>query len=247
MKTKTHHILGKKISVTFPEKGYRGGIDPVFLAALARGTGNVIELGCGVGTAALCVKHHHPKCTITLMDISAPSLEMATLNFKNNSLEATFIQGDVKDKGSLPLNHYDEVIINPPYFEDGHYFQDTQTTRALTNHEGEGGALLKNWVDAANRCLNAKGVLTLIHRTERLDDILALLKEKKFGEIHVFPLFPQDGKPSKICLIQAQKGRKSGLTLHPGMVLHAGEKQYTQAAQAILYEGKKINLNAKMV
>ncbi|HEY2110716.1 MAG TPA: methyltransferase, partial [Dongiaceae bacterium] len=59
-------ILGGLLRLRQPAKGLRTGIDPVFLAAAAPATkGRVLDLGCGVGTAALCLARRLPAVEVT--------------------------------------------------------------------------------------------------------------------------------------------------------------------------------------
>ncbi|MEY2961347.1 MAG: hypothetical protein RLZ60_1177, partial [Pseudomonadota bacterium] len=51
------NFLNGKVRVWQPINGYRAGVDPVLLAAAvpAKSGQTVLELGCGVGTASLCL------------------------------------------------------------------------------------------------------------------------------------------------------------------------------------------------
>jgi tRNA1(Val) A37 N6-methylase TrmN6 len=69
------------------------------------------------------------------------------------------------------------------------------------------------------RMTRPRGGLTLIHRADRLDDILALLYQKA-GEIAVLPLWPRAGEPAKRVIVRARKGVRGGTTLLPGLALH---------------------------
>ena len=53
----TDDFLGGKLRVKQPKKGYRAGIDPVLLAASVNAHigDNILDLGCGVGVASLCL------------------------------------------------------------------------------------------------------------------------------------------------------------------------------------------------
>lgn len=237
--------LGGRLKLTAPASGYRGGIDPYLLAAFASGNGQILELGCGIGTATLALASRQKNTGNDVVyegfDISDNNIDLATQNATQNQLDCRFFQHDIKDKKSLKRDRYDEVIMNPPYFEAQTYYQDEKTKKQLSNQESAGGTTLKDWIDTANFTLHAKGIITMIHRAERMDEILSYLKDKKFGHALILPLWPRAGVEAKLCLIKARKGSAKKLTLLPGLIMHEdGAKRYTPDLQKILYEGQSI-------
>lgn len=242
----SYELLGGRLKLRAPSSGYRGGIDPILLASFAKGQGNVIDLGCGIGTAGLAVATRYPDIELSMLDIAQSNLEYARSNADLNKISCHLLHHDIKDKTALPANHFDEVIVNPPYFESGTYYEDSTTRKALSNHEGESQTSLTQWLDCANYLLHAKGHLTLIHRAERLDDILAHLAHIKFGDIALVPLWPRENINAKLILLQAQKGSKKGLTLHAGLTLHEDGKTYTKTTQDILYDAKDLRTVLKI-
>jgi tRNA1(Val) A37 N6-methylase TrmN6 len=86
------------------------------------------------------------------------------------------------------------------------------------------------------------GVLTLIHRPDYLDELLALL-EGRFGAVAVFPLFSRSGEAATRIIVQAKKGSRAGLSLLPGLVLHEPGGGYTEAAEAVLRGGVALTLH----
>ncbi len=239
--TAHYELLGGSLKLEAAETGYRGGIDPILLASLAKGQGKIMDLGCGIGTAGLAVATRCPEIELSLLDISSRNIDFTKRNAEKNNISCTFYTETVKNKTALPANHFDEVIVNPPYFESGAYYEDEKSRKSLSNHEGESQTTLNEWLDCANYLLHAKGILTLIHRCERLDDIIAHLKAIKFGAITLIPLWPRKETPAKLILIQAQKGSKKSLCLHSGLILHEEGKQYTQETQDILYKGHALH------
>ena len=103
--------------------------------------------------------------------------------------------------------------------------------------EGAGG--LAAWLDACLGFLKLGGTLTLIHRADRLDAVLALLA----GGIVVFPLWPGVGKAAKRVIVAARKGSAAPLEIRPGLVLHGPGGAYTPEAEAILREGRALPMS----
>ena len=119
-------------------------------------------------------------------DLSA----LATENAARNGLagRATFIAGDLRARGSiLKARSFDHVICNLPYVaEDGG--QTSGTARADPSKR-ETDADLADWIDAMLYWVRERGYLSLVHRTDRLHDIISLLTPR-VGEIRVCPIWP---------------------------------------------------------
>ena len=100
----------------------------------------------------------------------------------------------------------------------------------------ECGAKLRDWIDAAAGVLRFKGSLTFIHRADRLDELLALIRTVA-GEIVVAPIWPREGKPAKRVLVRARKGVSTPLRLVAGLKLYDNDGGYTATAESILRSG----------
>src|SRR6202035_3823989 len=90
----------------------------------------------------------------------------------------------------------------------------------------ESAADLQAWLRFALVMARPKGTITLIHRADRLDAILAELTGRT-GEIVVFPLWPGAGKPAKRVIIRARKGVATPTRLAAGLVLHYAGGRHT--------------------
>ena len=95
---------------------------------------------------------------------------------------------------------------------------------------------LPTWIEAMVAAAKPKGRLTLIHRADRLGELLAELG-RYAGEIVVFPLWPKLARPAKRVVVSARTGVATPLRLSPGWVLHERSGAYTEAARAVLENG----------
>jgi tRNA1(Val) A37 N6-methylase TrmN6 len=166
---------------------------------------------------------------------------MAALARRNAAEAGAPVEVVTADLRALPAPlrqiGFDHVIANPPYFDRAasHASADARREAAL----GE-DTPLADWLDTAARRLAPQGWLTLIHRAERLADVLAGLGP--LGSIAVQPLVPRAGKPARLVLVRARKGGRAPLVLHDGLVMHAGPRHlrdgedYTPALCAVLRE-----------
>lgn len=228
--------MGGRVRLLQPKDGYRAAIDPVLLAAaLVPAAGSsVLDLGCGVGAAALCLLRRCPEVSVVGLELQNELAQLAQANGRLNDMMDRFSvrQGDLRQAGTLlGRAGFDHVMANPPYQAAGTGRPSRQPARALANHEGETG--LTDWLDAALEQLRPKGSLTLIHRADRLPELLAGLSGRA-GRTRVLPLWPAEGKPAGRVLVSAQKGARGPAALLPGLVLHDTTGGYTAAAQAVL-------------
>ncbi len=242
--TSADHLLGGRVRLSQPLEGYRVAIDPVFLAAAvpARAGESVLDLGCGVGAAALCLLTRLPELKVTGLELQAELVRLAGENARANGLAERFlaIAGDVaRPPPRLAPGGFHHVLCNPPQLVAEASRPARSPARDAATREG--AARLGDWIKTALAMLLPKGSLSFVHRADRLDALLAALLGRA-GEIVVFPLWPGPGKPAKRVIVRARKDLATPLRLSPGLVLHEADGRYTAAAQAVLREAEGLVL-----
>ncbi|HVA11867.1 MAG TPA: methyltransferase [Stellaceae bacterium] len=237
-------LLGGRLHLRQPVDGYRVAIDPVLLAAAVPATASdrVLDIGCGVGAAGLCLAARVPGCRIVGLEKQYELARLAADNIVRNDFAARLavVAGDLlRPPSSLEPGSFTQVMANPPFLEAARASLSPVAAKAAASVEGE--ARLVDWLAFALAMLRDQGGLTLIHRADRLGDILAALAGRA-GAVTVFPLWPGEGKPAKRILIHAKKGSAAPLVLAPGLVLHRADGRNTDAAEAILRHGASLVL-----
>ncbi|MCH8038644.1 MAG: methyltransferase [Proteobacteria bacterium] len=237
-------LLGGRVRLSQPVEGYRAAIDPVFLAAAvpARAGESVLDLVRGAGAAALCLLARVPGTRVTGLELQADLVRLAGENARANGAADRFfaIAGDVaRPPPRLAPGAFHHVLCNPPQLMAEGSRPSPNPARDAANREGE--ARLADWVTAALAMVRPKGSLGFVHRADRLDALLAALVGRA-GEIVVFPLWPRRGQAAKRILLRARKGVATPLRLSPGLVLHEADGRFTPAANAVLREGKGLEL-----
>jgi len=239
----TDTLLDGRVILKQPATGYRVAIDPVFLAAAvpARPGEHVLDAGSGVGAAALCLAARVDGITVDGLDIDAHLVALARDNAGANGFarRITFHDGDLgRPPPALKPGHFDHVMTNPPYLAAGCAQPSPQAAKARATVEG--AVPLADWLLSCLRLLRRRGTLTLIHRADRLDRILAALAGRA-GAITVLPLWPRAGVPAKRVIVRATKGASGPARLLAGLVLHDRRGGYTAGADAILRDGTGID------
>jgi tRNA1(Val) A37 N6-methylase TrmN6 len=236
-------ILGGRVALAQPRRGYRVAIDPVLLAAAvpARARARVLELGLGTGAAALCLLARVSGAHVTGLeadaDMAARAAANAALNAMSDRLQ--IVAGDVL---RLPrgLVGFDHVMANPPHLSPARADPRRLGAAPGANIDRAG---IEAWIAAARRALKDGGTLTLVHRADRVDEILAALR-RGFGGIVLFPLWPRAGVAAKRVLIEARKASRGPATIAPGLVLHGPDGRLTPEAEAILRDGRALSIGS---
>jgi tRNA1(Val) A37 N6-methylase TrmN6 len=230
-------LLGGQVRLSQPRHGYRVAIDPVFLAAavpVVRGD-RVLDVGCGVGAASLCVALREPGCRISAVEANRDLVRLAVENVAANAMTGRIdvMVGDlIRPPSRLAPGSYHHVMMNPPYLENGRATASPIHGKALANIEST--ARLGDWLRFALMMVRGGGTVTMIHRADRLDAVLAELYGRA-GGIVVFPLWPdRTSRPAKRVLVRVVKGSATPMRLAAGLVLHEPGGGYSEAADQIL-------------
>jgi tRNA1(Val) A37 N6-methylase TrmN6 len=245
-------FLDHGLRIRQPRDGYRAGIDPVFLAAAVpvRSGARALDIGAGVGVAALALAYRVDGVNVTGIEIDPALMRLCTDNAKANGLErrTDFMVGDVtRPPARLVPGSFDHVMANPPYLEATRADVSPVPGRAAANVEGRAGAGgnaadLAAWMRLALAMVREGGTVTVIHRADRLDDVTACLKGRVGGTV-IFPLWPDRGvAPAKRVLVQGVKGSGAPLRMARGLVLHEDDGRFTPEADAVLRAGEGLVL-----
>ncbi len=131
------------------------------------------------------------------------------------------------------------MIANPPYFD-----RSASTAARDSGRETALGEAtpLSEWVKVAAKRCAPQGYVHLIHRAERLPDLLTAMTGR-LGSIEVLPLIARPGRPARLVLIRARMGGRADFRLHHGMILHDGpthdgdRENYSTTITCVLRDG----------
>ncbi|MEZ5667531.1 MAG: methyltransferase [Alphaproteobacteria bacterium] len=242
--TTDDRLLGGRVSLRQPRRGYRAAIDPVLLAAAvdARRGATLLDAGLGTGAAALCLLARRPDLRVIGIEADPAACALAEDNARANGvadrLQVRCAELDAATRAMAAAGEaVAGVLTNPPYLPAGWADPPAVAGRRAAHVEGLD---LAAWTAACARTLRRRGALTLIHRADRLDDAVAALAGAGFGEIAVLPLWPKPGADAGRVILRARHGIRAGARLLSGLVLHRPDGTYTDEAQAILRDAAAI-------
>ena len=229
-------VLGGRVSLTQPARGYRAGVDAALLAAAcdAAPGARVIEAGCGVGGALLAAAYRRPDAAFTGVERDEEAVRLATANAAANGFaeRVQIVAGDVEAGfRALGLPVFDAAFSNPPFFDDPNELRAPHPAKTGA-WMADGG--LAAWTAFLLKAVREGGTITVIHRADRLADLLAQLG-KTAGSFRIRPVQPFADTPAKRVLVRAIKTGKAPLVLLPPLVLHEREgAKHTGQVEAIL-------------
>lgn len=214
-------FLGGQIKIWQPKQGYRAATDPVFLAASVTASAgqSVLELGCGAGVGLACLCKRVVGLDAHGLEIQPAYAGLARRNSADNELGFTVHDGDLLHMpDTLRQKTFDHVFANPPFYNPLASSAPSDTGRDTAHREGD--AKLADWIYIGLKRLKPRGYITIIHRTERLTDILSALQGKA-GGVRILPLTSRAGRDAGRVIVQARKGSAEQLRLLAPFIIHA--------------------------
>ena len=228
-------LLGGRVRLLQPRRGYRVAVDAVLLAAATEAASgdSILDLGAGVGAVGLCLAIRVPDCRVTGIELQPALAALAERNARDNALSdrVRTIVHDLAQPLPAGLGPFDRVATNPPYLAAAVADPSPDAGKALATVESSAG--LARWLEVATGALKPAGTLTIVHRSDRLDEITAHLARLGWGDIAVKRL-----PPAARVLVRARHASAHSPTsiVHnsPPLVLHRPDGGYTDEAEAVL-------------
>lgn len=234
-------LLGGRIRIRQPKRGYRVNVDTLLLAATLpaarlRAGMRVAELCCGVGTALLAVaaqRNCDHEIEFVGIERQAVHAALALDNVSLNGLRdrVSIVEGDALDP-SAHFGVFDIVFFNPPYDAEGEGRPPSEGKRAAYVADRP----IEDWIKVWSNRMRAQAHMTFIHRAHKLGEILSAL-EGRLGGVEVFPIRPHALASANRVIVRAWKGSRAPLKLFAGLDLHPSDDakdKYTPEAESIL-------------
>jgi tRNA1(Val) A37 N6-methylase TrmN6 len=237
-------FLGGRLLLRQPTSGHRVGTDALLAAAITRPAGRVCDLGAGVGLIGLALVLGGADEAV-LVERDPVFADCAKENIDRfHELGPTgrlrleqvdvFDRKVVLERVALADQSFDSVVTNPPYDQS---LKGRRSPRPLRQaaHAMQGGSL-EEWLQAAMRLLKHGGTFTMIHRADRIADVLAAMPARLGGCTLRF-VQPRADQPATRLLLSAVAGSRAALTVLPPLVLHDETGKFLPDVQA-LHEGR---------
>ena len=196
------------------------GLDSFLLASLPglRPGLRVCDLGCGTGLLGLLLLQRQPDLRVTGLDIQPEAVRLGRLAAAENQLEDRLIfrLEDLRET-SLPAGRFDLAICNPPYFPPS--AGPPPKGEARRTARTEAACALEDVCRTAGRLLRWGGALCLVHKPERLTDLLCVLRENGLEPKRLRLVSPRWDRAPSLLLAEARRGGRPGLRVEPPLIL----------------------------
>lgn len=203
----------KGLKIIQKDKAFRFGLDAVLLANFAdvKKGNSVIDLGTGTGIISILLAGKTEAKSIIGLEIQEDIAEMADRSVRMNGLEdkVKIVCGDIKESVQIfGASSFDVVVSNPPYMNQGGGLINPSDTKAIARHEIL--CSLEDVIKSACKLLVTGGQFAMVHRPDRLVDIIWLMRKYKIEPKYIRFVHPSPYKKANLVLI---KGSRQGRPL----------------------------------
>lgn len=163
------------------------------------------------------------------VEIQKEVFELAIKSIELNNLEdrIKILNVDVKNLDEMfETDTFDLITCNPPYFKviDSSNLNDN---KIKTNARHETLIDLNDILSVSKKLLKNNASLVMVHRTERVAEILTKMLEYNLQPKRIRFIYPKMGENSNLVLIEARKNGKIGVKVLPPLYCHNSDGSYT--------------------
>lgn len=227
----------KNLKIIQNKEGFCFGIDSVLLSDFAKNIKKdslVLDLGTGTGIIPilLCGKTNLKK--VIGVEIQEEVYNMAKKSIKLNNLENKF---EIINENILNLekiykeNTFDVITTNPPYKKIDTGILNENKKKIVSRHEIT--ASLEDFLKVSKRLLKDKGEFYMVHRPERLVDIIYNMRKYKIEPKIIRFVFSNKNKEPKLVLIKGIKNAKPFLKIEKNLYIYDENGKYSKEIEKI--------------
>ncbi len=195
----------------------------------------VIDLACGNAPIPMFLSFR------TNADIFGVEIQKCVYKLGVKSIHENYLDDriqlfnyDVRDVVKyFESDSFDVVTCNPPYFKvNNSSFINDNIVKAIARHEVS--LCLDDVLKSASYLLKNGGIFAMVHRTERLVEIIDTFRKYSIEPKRIQFIYPKFGKDSDLFLIEGIKNGRSGIKMLSPIVIHKDNDEYTDCVQEIL-------------
>lgn len=188
----------------------------------------IIDIGCGNCPISMILSQK-TDAKITAVEIQEEIYDLAKKTLKINNLDKRIelINDDIMNYSlHLQTDCYDLIVSNPPYFKINELSQkNNNEIKSIARHELK--LDLDKLFKVSKKLLKNGASLVFVHRTERLSDIINLLKENNLEPKRLRFIYPKNNTCSNMILIEAIKNARPGIKVLSPLITHNNDGTYT--------------------
>ena len=218
------------------KNGYKFGVDAVLLSDFAEVKKDecVIDLGTGTGVIPILIAGKTKARSITGVEIQKDIAEMAKRSVLLNNIEnrVNIVCGDLRNfERDFKALKYDVVVSNPPYMNAGGGLINPLESKAVSRHEIM--CTLEDVISLAAKIIKENGRFYLVHRPERLVDIIMLSRKYSLEPKCLKAVYPYKCKNANIILVKMVKGGNPMLKIVEPLYIYSEKGRYSEEINKI--------------
>lgn len=232
----------KNLKIIQNTKGFCFGIDSVLLSDFAKGikkNSTIVDIGTGTGIISILLSAKINVKKIYGIEIQEEVANMAkrSINLNNLDDKIEIINTNIKDVFDfLEPNKIDSIVTNPPYMKLNTGAQNEEKKKLISRHEVE--CTLEDIIKISYKLLKSNGEFYMVHRAERIVDILYYLRQYKLEPKVLRFIQPKENKEPNLVLIKAVKNAGYQLIIEKPLIIYNNDGSYTEEILEI-YNKKK--------
>lgn len=231
MKVKNYLLGYKDMYIYQDTESFNFSLDSILLpnfVTLNKNVTRILDIGCGNAPIPLILS---TKIDAKIIGVEIQSeiaqLAKESIEINNLSDRIQIINDDVNDFARKSESDiFDVITCNPPFFKTHTGSQlNKNDTKTIARHEVK--LNLDDLFKIAKKLLKNNGVIAIVHRTDRLIDILCSMRQNNIEPKKIRFVYPKVGKESQMVLIEGRKNGKTGLKILENLIVHEENGNYT--------------------
>jgi len=227
-------VPGTSYKIIQNKKLFSYGTDAIFISDFAKPKGMVIDLGTGTGIIPLRLVDRGNVDKIYGIEIQDEVAQQAKRTIELNNLQdkIEILNMDIKDlHNRFNKSSFDVVVSNPPYMKLGGALINPEENFAISRHEI--ACNIEELIEKSSYLLKPLGKLYLVHRPDRMVDILYNMRKYDIEPKYIRFVQPKISKKPNLLLIEGSKGGKPDLKFHDPLVVYNEDGRYTDEINRI--------------
>ena len=227
-----HSLDINNLKIIQDKNGFKFGMDAVLLSDFSKeikDNSSILDLCAGNGAISLLLSAKTTNTKITAVEIqeSVADLAQRSVDLNNLNDRINILCMDLNKLGSVfPQYSFDAIVCNPPYKKASSGIVNSKDTKTIARHEIY--CSLEDVIKMSSFLLKNNGSLYMVHRPERLCDIIAFMRSYNLEPKLLRFVQPNIKKPANLLLIKAVKGGKPFLKLAENLIVYDDNGNYTQ-------------------
>lgn len=228
-----NYLLGyKNLYIMQDTEMFNFSLDSVLLpnfVTLNKNIKKIIDIGCGNAPIPIILSNK-TKANIIGVEIQKKSYDLAKKSVEINNLDSqiSIINDDInKLYLNLESDSFDVITCNPPFFEVNNDSKlNKNDYKTIARHEIK--LNLDDIFKIARKILKNNGNIAIVHRPERLLDIIDTMRKYNIEPKRIQFVYPKKDKKANILLVEGTKNGNKGLKIEPPIYTHNENGEYTE-------------------